>query len=183
MPASSFAIVACLLDVSYACFYFFSVSCLFDMSCLLLVLFVVQVFDQFGQTKVLHREIGTVFKVKTTTCSFFFLLLQAYDAAINDLTEVAEQQAGRPNRIDDLMAQAEKVGLRRRVCATIFFFFAFFSHSGRRVGRVCREHNGNEDETTETQHLLRRSGGPGIVVPTDRCFRRAHTKLPSHSVL
>ncbi|CAN0191506.1 unnamed protein product, partial [Ectocarpus fasciculatus] len=33
---------------------------------------------------------------------------EAYDAAINDLTEVAEQQAGRPNRIDDLMAQAER---------------------------------------------------------------------------
>ena len=34
---------------------------------------------------------------------------KAYDAAINDLTEVAEQQAGRPNKIDDLMARAEKV--------------------------------------------------------------------------
>lgn len=34
---------------------------------------------------------------------------QAYDAAINNLTEVAEQQAGRPNKIDDLMTQAEKV--------------------------------------------------------------------------
>ncbi|CAM9848167.1 unnamed protein product, partial [Ectocarpus sp. 13 AM-2016] len=33
---------------------------------------------------------------------------EAYDTAINDLTEVAEQQAGRPNRIDDLMAQAER---------------------------------------------------------------------------
>ncbi|CAN0038698.1 unnamed protein product [Pylaiella littoralis] len=33
---------------------------------------------------------------------------EAYDAAINNLTEVAEQQAGRPNKIDDLMAQAEK---------------------------------------------------------------------------
>lgn len=39
---------------------------------------------------------------------------QAYDAAINDLTEVAEQQAGRRNKIDDLMAQAEKVRIAVR---------------------------------------------------------------------
>jgi len=40
---------------------------------------------------------------------------QAYDNAINDLTEVAEQQAGRSNKIDDLMAEAERV----RVCVCV----------------------------------------------------------------
>lgn len=34
---------------------------------------------------------------------------KAYDAAINDLDEVAEQQAGRHNKIDDLMTEAEQV--------------------------------------------------------------------------
>lgn len=35
--------------------------------------------------------------------------MQAYDNAINDLAEVALQQEGEPNRIDALMAEAERV--------------------------------------------------------------------------
>ena len=80
------------------------------MSCLLDIRHVLEGLEGFMVKGRVKRSISkSLFYDPNISPVRIGMILQAYDAAINDLAEVAEQQAGRPNRIDDLMTEAEQV--------------------------------------------------------------------------